>query len=203
MNSYQSKKPEWIPPLRKIYKPRHKSTYGMTQNELIQYKLEERIQNQEQSQKSLKSHEKWPTVYSVRQYRQSLTTSKISRPVKATTKTMENWGSPRPPYLWPPETPPAPFPYPITQSKGLSSFSLFSMLPIEIRLLIWEFAIRAPRFLELQIVEIKINRYPTSILNNQTQSALYLACRESRDIALSIANQSPPLSILKIHPARM
>lgn len=87
----------------------------------------------------------------------------------------------------PSESPKEDFPFPISKRQTRipaknNQFHLFSSLPTEIRIQVWEIAFREPRFLEIQFTA---QNDRTALLSPVAgRRDLLTACRESRAIAL-------------------
>ncbi len=65
----QSRKPEWLPPLRAQPSPRRRPTDGMNPLEKRAWQIQQRIEALEAARRVLGPCEKWPTVTSVRFFR--------------------------------------------------------------------------------------------------------------------------------------
>jgi hypothetical protein len=170
-------------------------------------KNDRHIQRLDRQRHRLKSTERWPTLEAVQFYRDSGKTSNVHRVKSACS--YRSYALMYRPNSWPhmsskatPTYMPAPenlfeaseflkadFLFPIIkgqhrESHRNSHFTLFSSLPPELRIQVWEFALRQPEFLEAQLSS------PTGIATLRGpctgRPKLLSVCHESRVLAQTI-----------------
>ncbi|KUJ23989.1 uncharacterized protein LY89DRAFT_679252 [Mollisia scopiformis] len=151
---------------------------------------------------------RWPTRNSVRVFRegQAKLAAKGATPSKQSSNTQPASGGSSS-TTNNPSSSPSRFPFSVQNSKDLSTFPKFPVLPTELRLQIWKEALSAPKFIELQYWTNDATKTPyhyapsvekSQIINYQRYEPLFSVCLESREVAQSFAPKHSKLSHLKI-----
>jgi hypothetical protein len=164
-----------------------------------------RIEGFERGRKVLGPDDKWPTVKSVRQY-QERKAKQLPEEAEASPKTPPTIRDGQKPVSFEASSnttrattssvPNLPeFPFPISNHKDLSSFVQFPALPTEIRLLIWEFALLVPKFIEVQFCT---EFYAPTFVNCRRHEALHNVCQESREVATALTTRVTALPLPRL-----
>jgi hypothetical protein len=166
-----------------------------------------RIESLERRKIVLHSHEKWPTVKSVRQYQERKSSSILSegqspRSSAASQPNDQNTSKTSPSRKSKNAKAPRPklpsFPFPISRPKNTTSFPQFSHLPPELRIQIWKLALYVPKFIETQFC----TQFYEPAFVNCARDVVYSVCYESRAVALSSIPEFKSLQALTLKSTR-